>query len=76
MITIKHGLDRDGWHYATVKHSDFRTYNSAVSDYALGWRKPNYPMPAINGPTYIGKYGIYQSYADLEAYEPQHTWRR
>lgn len=42
--------------------------------YIKGDQSPNYPMPAINGPTYIGKYGIYQSYADLEIYDPQYTW--
>ncbi len=53
------------FHSCTVDHG-----------YAIGAKKPHYPMPAINGPTYIGKYGIYQSFADLECYEPQQTWTR
>lgn len=59
MITIKHQYDVDGCHYVTVQHSDFRTYNNAVPGYASGWRKPNYPVPAIplKIDWYHGKYG-------------------
>jgi len=45
MITVAHKIDSDGIHYCTATHSDFRTYGSC--DYAIGWSKPNYPMPAI-----------------------------
>lgn len=47
-LTIKHQQERNGTCYATVTHSDFRTYyNTAITAYALGYEKPNYPMPAI-----------------------------
>lgn len=49
MITISHKRDVDGWSYATVKTTDGRDYyNTAIHAYAIGFNKPNYPMPAIS----------------------------
>jgi len=39
-------MDHDGWHCVTVHNPDNRDYSS-VADYAIGWRSPNYLMPAI-----------------------------
>ncbi len=74
VVHVDRGLNRP---YARAYYDlvDFRNRVPHVeSEYACGRYPANYPMPTINGPTYIGKYGIYQSFADLECYEPQHTW--
>lgn len=48
MLTITHGIESRDWHYVTVTNPDYQTYyNFAIADYAIGRRKPNYPMPAI-----------------------------
>lgn len=53
MITIKHHKE-----YTTVHSSDYRLYGFAVSNYALGITKPNYPMPAIRTRTFDSLYKL------------------
>src|SRR5260221_5681519 len=47
MITVTHKIDVDGHHYAITHIPDFRHYRYGDSTYAIGWSKPNYPVPAI-----------------------------
>lgn len=44
MITLKHYHDGD-YHWTVTETDRGRTY--LRNTYAMGWDKPNYPMPAI-----------------------------
>lgn len=46
MRTIIHKRARDGWQHCTVIAETSEEYVHPGMTYAMGWMKPNYPVPA------------------------------